>query len=48
MKICLAIEYVKISLLFKKFTDFTANSTRILKIKNAKSSGYCFYMNTTI
>ena len=25
-----------------------ANHSRILRIKNAKFSGYCFYMNTDI
>ena len=25
-----------------------ANNSRILRIKNAKFSGYCFYMNTNI
>ena len=38
---------LKISLPFKKFTDF-ANNSRLLTIKNAKFSGYCFYMNTII
>ena len=33
---------LKISLLFKKFTKFTANNSRILRIKNVKFSGYCF------
>ena len=35
---------LKISLLFKKFKK---NNSRILRIKNAKFSGY-FYMNTNI
>ena len=39
---------LKISLLFKKFTDFTANKSRIRRIWNAKFSGYCFYMNANI
>ena len=42
---------LKISLLFKKFTNFTgkcANIYRILRIKNAKFPGYCFYINTNI
>ena len=39
---------LKISLLFNKFTNFTANSSIILRIRNAKFSGYCFYMNTNI
>ena len=34
---------LKISLLFKKFTNF-----RIIRIKNAKFSEYCFYMNTNM
>ena len=36
------IEYVKNRLLFKKFTNFTLNNTRILRIKNAASSVQCF------
>ena len=40
---------LKISLLFKKLTNLdTYNNSRILRIKNAKFSGYCFYMNTNI
>ena len=40
---------LKISLLFKKFTNFTGpNNSRILTIKNAKLSEHCFYMNTNI
>ena len=39
---------LKISLLFNKFTNFTANNSIILRIRNAKISGYCFYMNTNI
>ena len=39
---------LKITLLFKKFTNFTGNNSRILKIKNTKFSGYCFNMNTRI
>ena len=39
---------LKISLLFNKFTNFTANNSIILRIRNAKFSGYCFYMNTNI
>ena len=35
---------LKISLLFKKFTNFS----RILRIKNVKFLGYCFCMNTNI
>ena len=37
----------KISLLFKKSTS-RANNWRILRIKNAKFEGYCFYTNTNI
>ena len=39
---------LKISLLFKKFTNFTVNNLTILRIKNPKFSGYCFYRNTNI
>ena len=42
---------LKISLRFKKFTNFfykRVNNSRILSIKNAKSSVYCFYINTNI
>ena len=39
---------VKSSLLLKKLTNFTVNKSRILRIKNVKFSGYCFYMNTNI
>ena len=39
---------LKISLIFKKFTNLRANNLRILRIKNAKLSGYCFYMNANI
>ena len=38
---------LKISLLFKRFTNFTGRQFDI-KIKNAKFSGSCFYMNTNI
>ena len=37
---------LKISLLFKKF--WLINNSRILRIRNAKFAGYCFYMNTNI
>ena len=37
---------LKISLLFKKFTNFTGEGT--LRIKDSKFSGYCFDMNTNI
>ena len=46
---------LKISLLFKKFANFTENkkinyenNSRIARIKNAKFSGYCFYRNTNV
>ena len=39
---------LKINLLFKKLETSLANNSRILRIKNAKFSGYCFYMNTNI
>ena len=39
---------LKISLLLKKFTNFTRNNSIIIRIKNAKFSDYCFYMNTNI
>ena len=39
---------LKVSLTFKKFTNFKAKNSRILRIKNAKYLGYCFYMNRNI
>ena len=39
---------LKISLLFKKFAKVMVNNSRILRIKNAKFSGYCFYVNKNI
>ena len=39
---------LKINLLFKKNADFTVNNSSILRIKNAKLSGYYFYMNFNI
>ena len=39
---------LKISLLIKKFQTSRANNSRILRIKNAKLSGYCFCMNTNM
>ena len=36
------------NLLFKKNTDIRVNNSRILTIKNAKLSGYYFYMNLNI
>ena len=38
---------LKISLLFKKLTS-RANNLRVIRIKNAKSSGYCLDMDTNI
>ena len=39
---------LKISLLFKKNTDFAVNNSIILMIKNARLSGYYFYINLNI
>ena len=39
---------LKISLLFKNLQTTRANNSRILTIKNAKFSCYCFYMKTYI
>ena len=39
---------LKSSLLFRKTTTSRVNNSRILRIKNAKFSGYCFYMNLNI
>ena len=39
---------LKISVLFMKLTNFTGKYSRIVRIKIAKFSGYCFYMNTNI
>ena len=39
---------LKISPLFKKFTNLQVNNTKILRITNAKLPRYCFYMNTNI
>ena len=39
---------LKISLLFKKKTNFRGNNSRILTVKNAKFSGHYFYMNSNI
>ena len=39
---------LKICLLFKKYTNFTVNNSIILRIKNAKFSGYCIYMSPNI
>ena len=37
---------LKISLLFKKFTNFTGKQLENVGIRNAKFAGYYFYMNT--
>ena len=39
---------LEIGLLFKKFTNLQENKQTILRIKNAKFSGYCSYINTNI
>ena len=39
---------LKISLLLRKIQLLRVNNLRILMIKNAKFSGYYFYMNLTI
>ena len=39
---------LKISLLFDKFKKYSRINSRTLRIKNAKCSGYCFYINTSI
>ena len=39
---------LKIGLLFKKFTNFTGNNSRIYRIKNTKFLGYFFHINTNI
>ena len=39
---------LKISLLFKKIQTLRLNNSRILTIKNAKFSGYHFYINLNI
>ena len=36
---------LKISLLFKILQTSRVNNSRISRIKNAKFSGYCFYMD---
>ena len=36
---------LKICPRFKKFTTSRVNISTILKVKNTKFSGYCFYMN---
>ena len=38
----------KISLLLRSVQTSRANNSRILIIKSAKFSGYCFYMNTNM
>ena len=39
---------LKISLLLRKIQTLRVNNSRILPIKNAKFSGYYFYMNLDI
>ena len=39
---------LKVSLLFKKFTNSRVNNSIILRIKNAKLSGYRFNVNTNV
>ena len=39
---------LKISLLFKTLQTSLVNNSNILRIQDAKFSGYCFYMNTNI
>ena len=39
---------LKISLFLRNFQTSWANKSRILSIKNAKFSWYCFYMNRNI
>ena len=39
---------LKIGLLFKKFTNFTVNNSKIVGINNVKILGYYFYMKTNI
>ena len=39
---------LKISLLFKKLHTSQVNNSRILRIKNAKLSGFCFYIHKHI
>ena len=40
------LKVLKISLLFKKLQTSRTNNSKILRIKNARFSGYCFCMNT--
>ena len=41
-------DMLKSSLLFKKNTNSLVDNSRILRIRNAKFSRYCFYMNRNI
>ena len=45
-----SIEYIcsKIAYFLKKIQTSREHNSRILKAKNAKFSGYCFYMNPNI
>ena len=43
------IEYVKkLAYFFRNSQTSRVNNSRILRIKNAKFSGYCFYMKTNL
>ena len=43
------IDYVKkLAYFLKNVHILQANNSRILRIKNARLPGYCFYMNTNI
>ena len=43
------IEYVKnVAYLLRKIQTLRDNNSKILRIKNAKFSRYCFYMNPNI
>ena len=46
-QICISVP-LKSSLHFKKDTTLLANDSRILRIRNAKFSGYIFYMKRNI
>ena len=39
---------LKLSQLFKKFTNLCINNSRTLRIRNAKFAGFYCYMNTNI
>ena len=45
----LAITYlIQVACFKRNLQSSWANNSRILKIKNAKFAGYCFYLNTNI